>query len=67
MPAQETQQPETQQMEMPSTTPDVATEQPRSTEQMTAEPVLMRGGGGGGLCCGLCAGLACFECLECCC
>ncbi|TGO24840.1 hypothetical protein BPAE_0093g00010 [Botrytis paeoniae] len=31
-------------------------------------PVHQRGGGGnGGLCCGICAGLACFECLECCC
>ncbi|KAG4034174.1 hypothetical protein MFRU_003g01470 [Monilinia fructicola] len=30
-------------------------------------PVHQRGGGGKGLCCGICAGLACFECLECCC
>ncbi|KAF7874918.1 hypothetical protein EAF04_002092 [Stromatinia cepivora] len=31
-------------------------------------PVHQRGGkGNGGLCCGICAGLACFECLECCC
>ncbi|KAF5879486.1 uncharacterized protein Bfra_006694 [Botrytis fragariae] len=30
-------------------------------------PVHQRGGGSGGLCCGICAGLACFECLECCC
>ncbi|KAH6715541.1 hypothetical protein DL95DRAFT_388297 [Leptodontidium sp. 2 PMI_412] len=66
MPSQETQQPQAQQMELP-TTAQVNAEQPRPTEQMTAEPMSMRGGGGGGLCCGMCAGLACFECLECCC
>ncbi|KAK0099854.1 hypothetical protein ONS96_007807 [Cadophora gregata f. sp. sojae] len=66
MPAQETQQPQAQQMELP-TTAQVHAEQPRPTEQMTAESVSMRGGGGGDICCGLCAGLACFECLECCC
>ncbi|XMA12549.1 hypothetical protein WAI453_005340 [Rhynchosporium graminicola] len=65
MPSQETQQPQAQQMELP-TTGQVNSEQPRPTEQMTAEPMSMRGGGGGGLCCGLCAGLACFECLDCC-
>lgn len=72
MPAQETQQPQAQQMELP-TTAQVNAEQPvrfitlpfetqeeplltasqRPTEQMTAEPMSMRGGGGGGLCCGL--------------
>ncbi|KAI9649063.1 hypothetical protein NHQ30_001630 [Ciborinia camelliae] len=31
------------------------------------DAVHQRGGGSGGLCCGICAGLACFECLECCC
>ncbi|PLN77787.1 hypothetical protein BDW42DRAFT_176114 [Aspergillus taichungensis] len=34
-------------------------EQPRSTEQMDLN---LRGGGAGGVCCGLCAGLVCFEC-----
>ncbi|CZS93700.1 uncharacterized protein RAG0_03863 [Rhynchosporium agropyri] len=52
MPSQETQQPQAQQMELP-TTGQVNSEQPRPTEQMTAEPMSMRGGGGGGLCCGL--------------
>ncbi|KAG4419456.1 hypothetical protein IFR04_007413 [Cadophora malorum] len=52
MPAQETQEPQAQQMELP-TTAQVNAEQPRPTEQMTAEPMSMRGGGGGGLCCGL--------------
>ncbi|PSS10756.1 hypothetical protein M430DRAFT_36976 [Amorphotheca resinae ATCC 22711] len=46
----------------------VSAEQPRAVEQMTAEPVSMRGGGEGEeVCCGVCAGLACFECLNCCC
>ncbi|PBP17591.1 hypothetical protein BUE80_DR011677 [Diplocarpon rosae] len=66
MPSQETQQPQAQQMELP-TAEQVNKEQPRPVEQMTAEPVGMRGGGGGGFCCGCCAGLACFECLDCCC
>ncbi|KAK0116297.1 hypothetical protein ONS95_013318 [Cadophora gregata] len=52
MPAQETQQPQAQQMELP-TTAQVHAEQPRPTEQMTAESVSMRGGGGGDICCGL--------------
>jgi len=72
MPAQETQEPQAQQMELP-TAAQVNAEQPvrssilpldirngtsltilqRPTEQMTAEPMSMRGGGGGGLCCGL--------------
>ncbi|KAE9374442.1 hypothetical protein N431DRAFT_437872 [Stipitochalara longipes BDJ] len=64
MPAQEVQQPQAQQMELPITG---ATEQPRPAEQMTAEPVSMRGGEAAEICCGLCAGLACFECCECCC
>ncbi|KAG9232459.1 hypothetical protein BJ875DRAFT_78457 [Amylocarpus encephaloides] len=70
MPAQETQQPQSQQMELPSTQPQngaINKEQPRPTEQMTPESMSLRGGGGGGICCGLCAGLACFECLDCCC
>ncbi|RDW64060.1 hypothetical protein BP5796_10562 [Coleophoma crateriformis] len=47
MPAQETSQPQTQQMELPTMNAGsaVTTEQPRVTEQMTAEPVSMRGGG----------------------
>ncbi|KAF8865910.1 hypothetical protein BDZ45DRAFT_668316 [Acephala macrosclerotiorum] len=65
MPAQEVQQPQAQQMEVPSQVA-VNAEQPRAVEQMTAEPS-MRGGDGGDVCCGICAGLACFECLECCC
>ncbi|CAL3965738.1 hypothetical protein PZA11_002615 [Diplocarpon coronariae] len=65
MPSQETRQPQPQQMELP-TAEQVHAEQPRSVEQMTAEPVGMRGGGAG-FCCGCCAGLACFECLDCCC
>ncbi|KAL4807591.1 hypothetical protein BDV18DRAFT_158809 [Aspergillus unguis] len=44
----------------------VVSEQPARQEQM--EPNMqLRGGGGGGLCCGICAGLACFECCEICC
>ncbi|KAJ5172508.1 hypothetical protein N7492_005101 [Penicillium capsulatum] len=46
----------------PSTNPNVVSEQPNTQEQMQ-----LRGGGGGGLCCGICAGLACFECCEICC
>ncbi|KAJ5907444.1 hypothetical protein N7495_000126 [Penicillium taxi] len=46
----------------PSTNKNVVDEQPSGQEQMQ-----LRGGGGGGLCCGLCAGLACFECCEICC
>ncbi|RDL35010.1 Uncharacterized protein BP5553_06941 [Venustampulla echinocandica] len=57
MPAQEVKQPQSQQMEMvipkPQEADRVNTEQPRAAEQMTAEPVSMRGGGKGGICCGL--------------
>ncbi|KAL4761040.1 uncharacterized protein BDW70DRAFT_136658 [Aspergillus foveolatus] len=42
----------------------VVTEQPARQEEMSMH---LRGGGGGGFCCGLCAGLACFECCEICC
>ncbi|CAD6439803.1 5e32c257-bb4c-4fd9-80da-37e555fa4a73 [Sclerotinia trifoliorum] len=39
-----------------------------SSHAVGSVPVHQRGGkGNGGLCCGICAGLACFECLECCC
>lgn len=64
MPAQEVQQPQAQQMELPAQDAGrTVTEQPRPTEEMT-----MRGGDeGADICCGLCAGLACFECLNCCC
>ncbi|KAJ5747106.1 uncharacterized protein N7511_008802 [Penicillium nucicola] len=54
--------------------------QPSNTEEMAANQVVsqqpnpesmkmeLRGGGeGGDICCGVCAGLACFECCECCC
>ncbi|CAI7670897.1 unnamed protein product [Penicillium discolor] len=37
-------------------------EQPNSQENM----LKLRGGGAGDICCGLCAGLLCFECCECC-
>ncbi|BDD55274.1 hypothetical protein MAP00_000811 [Monascus purpureus] len=44
-------------------TENVVTEQPRSQESMQ-----LRGGGGCcETCCGVCAGLACFECFEDCC
>ncbi|KAJ5281634.1 hypothetical protein N7478_007006 [Penicillium angulare] len=46
----------------PSTNQNVVSEQPSTQEGME-----LRGGGGGGLCCGICAGLACFECCEICC
>jgi len=69
MPAQEAQQPQPIQMvaPQPMDAARVSSEQPRPAEQMTAEPVRMRGGEAGDICCGICAGLACFECLECCC
>ncbi|KAJ5218897.1 uncharacterized protein N7498_000996 [Penicillium cinerascens] len=41
----------------------VVTEQPNSQENM----MKLRGGGAGDVCCGLCAGLMCFECCEDCC
>ncbi|KAJ5800282.1 uncharacterized protein N7518_002350 [Penicillium psychrosexuale] len=47
----------------PSTDPMV-TEQPNSQENMLK--LELRGGGTGDVCCGLCAGLLCFECCECC-
>ncbi|KAJ5980830.1 hypothetical protein N7481_008128 [Penicillium waksmanii] len=40
----------------------VVTEQPNSEQNMK-----LRGGGAGDVCCGLCAGLLCFECCEDCC
>ncbi|KAF9886711.1 hypothetical protein FE257_011225 [Aspergillus nanangensis] len=42
----------------------VVTEQPTTTENMEMR---LRGGGGGDVCCGICAGIACFECCEICC
>ncbi|KAJ5635137.1 uncharacterized protein N7484_008450 [Penicillium longicatenatum] len=45
-------------------TENVVSQQPANQEQMSMQ---LRGGGGGGLCCGICAGLACFECCEICC
>ncbi|OJJ65099.1 hypothetical protein ASPSYDRAFT_39896 [Aspergillus sydowii CBS 593.65] len=46
----------------------VVSEQPVRQEQMgTGNDLHLRGGGGGGFCCGICAGLACFECCEICC
>ncbi|KAJ5227361.1 uncharacterized protein N7469_007367 [Penicillium citrinum] len=40
----------------------VVTEQPNSQDNMK-----LRGGGAGDVCCGVCAGLLCFECCEDCC
>ncbi|CAG8004324.1 unnamed protein product [Penicillium salamii] len=56
-------------MEQPSTSEamssnNVVVQQP-NPEAMKME---LRGGGeGGDICCGVCAGIACFECCECCC
>ncbi|KAJ5232378.1 hypothetical protein N7468_005334 [Penicillium chermesinum] len=42
-----------------------------STMRMEPQPeqqqMNLRGGGAGECCCGICAGLACFECCEICC
>ncbi|ELR10224.1 hypothetical protein GMDG_04613 [Pseudogymnoascus destructans 20631-21] len=66
MPAPEVNQPKAQAMDVPSA--QAIQEQPKPVGKMTVEePVGMRGGGAEGLCCGLCAGFACFECLNCCC
>ncbi|KAE8446109.1 hypothetical protein EG329_012480 [Mollisiaceae sp. DMI_Dod_QoI] len=54
MPAQEVQQPQAQQMPSAQEAARINAEQPRSGEQMTAEPVTMRGGGEGEeVCCGM--------------
>lgn len=50
----------------------VLDEQPRPQEPMSmsasGDKGRLRGGGDtGAICCGICAGLACFECLDCCC
>nr|XP_036578324.1 uncharacterized protein CTRU02_11825 [Colletotrichum truncatum]KAF6785525.1 hypothetical protein CTRU02_11825 [Colletotrichum truncatum] len=51
--------------------PRISSEQPRLAEPMAVEqqPMSIRGGkgDGGAICCGICAGLCCFECLDCCC
>ncbi|RBR10017.1 uncharacterized protein FIESC28_09625 [Fusarium coffeatum] len=68
----------TSQMQMPREPAPAAfpaertsTEQPRPVQPMSMEqPQMgMRGGknDGGAICCGICAGLCCFECLDCCC
>ncbi|PWY83348.1 hypothetical protein BO70DRAFT_386810 [Aspergillus heteromorphus CBS 117.55] len=36
-------------------------------QQETMQMSLRGGGEGEDVCCGVCAGLACFECCECCC
>ncbi|KAJ5782514.1 hypothetical protein N7457_004288 [Penicillium paradoxum] len=41
----------------------IMTEEPTSQEQ----PMKLRGGGAGDVCCGVCTGLLCFECCEECC
>ncbi|EHK17144.1 uncharacterized protein TRIVIDRAFT_216912 [Trichoderma virens Gv29-8] len=46
----------------------ISSEQPRPVQPMAMETTAnMRGGEGekGAICCGICAGLACFECCEC--
>ncbi|OQE23295.1 hypothetical protein PENFLA_c011G09323 [Penicillium flavigenum] len=57
----------------------IAMEQPSNAEAMSSNNIVsqqpspesmkmeLRGGGGGDVCCGICAGIACFECCECCC
>ncbi|KAF7716163.1 Uncharacterized protein PECH_005439 [Penicillium ucsense] len=47
----------------PSLTEQAVTEQPDSQRNM----LKLRGGGAGDVCCGVCAGLLCFECCEDCC
>ncbi|PIG69620.1 hypothetical protein AARAC_006628 [Aspergillus arachidicola] len=48
-----------------ATTNQVVSEQPRQQETMHTS---LRGGGEGeDVCCGVCTGIACFECCECCC
>ncbi|MCJ1355429.1 MAG: hypothetical protein MMC33_005421 [Icmadophila ericetorum] len=56
----------------PNTTGQAAVvdQQPAVQQSMTPEGAKMslRGGGEGeDVCCGICAGIACFECCECCC
>ncbi|KAK0511824.1 hypothetical protein JMJ35_005674 [Cladonia borealis] len=67
MPAQIAQPLPTQQMtaSSPADAPRAVDEQPKPQEPMTMS---LRGGGEKeDVCCGICAGLACFECCECCC
>ncbi|KAJ5098102.1 hypothetical protein N7532_005103 [Penicillium argentinense] len=46
----------------------VMTEQPiPPSSQNSQENMRLRGGGAGDVCCGVCAGLLCFECCEDCC
>jgi hypothetical protein len=60
--------PNTLAMTQPSTPAapnQLVSQQPPAQEQMD---VRLRGGGEKeDICCGVCAGLACFECCECCC
>ncbi|RFU26895.1 hypothetical protein B7463_g9437, partial [Scytalidium lignicola] len=52
MPAPETTQPQSQQMPSVENAARISSEQPRPVENMTPEPVSMRGGGeGGDICC----------------
>ncbi|KAL4883388.1 hypothetical protein BJY04DRAFT_184547 [Aspergillus karnatakaensis] len=48
-------------------TEQVVNEQPTRQENMSTDNAMQLRGGGGGFCCGLCAGIACFECCEICC
>ncbi|KAE8372022.1 hypothetical protein BDV26DRAFT_298267 [Aspergillus bertholletiae] len=62
---QPTWDPNTMTMQQPSSPPAPVADRTVSEEQ--PDKVQLRGGGAGDCCCGMCAGILCFECCEECC
>ncbi|CAK7264006.1 hypothetical protein SEPCBS57363_000852 [Sporothrix epigloea] len=54
-------------MALPAKNAEPATEQPTRVEPMSVEANMRGGDEAEEVCCGVCAGLACFECCKCCC
>ncbi|KAE8374568.1 hypothetical protein BDV26DRAFT_269712 [Aspergillus bertholletiae] len=64
--------PHTMTMQLPQPPPMAVTNQNRVVSEQPRQPepmhLSLRGGGEGeDVCCGICAGLACYECCKCCC
>ncbi|KAF7621335.1 hypothetical protein F9C07_10375 [Aspergillus flavus] len=59
--------PNTMTMQQPSSPSAPVVDRAVSEQPNTQEQMQLRGGGAGDCCCGICAGILCFECCEECC